>query len=40
MLVLSIGVEILHMDGLYLKEEKIYGVDYGMFTILMKHKKL
>ena len=40
MLVLSIGVEILHTDGLDFEEEKIYDVDYMRCAMLMKHKKL
>ena len=40
MLVLSIGVEILHMDGLDFEEEQIYGVDYRRCAMLMKHKEL
>ena len=40
MLVLSIGVDISRLDNLDFEEEKIYGVDYRRFAMLMKHKKL
>ena len=40
MLVLSIGVEILHMDELDFEEEQIYDVYYRRYAMLMKHKEL
>ena len=39
MIILSIGIEILHMDGLDFKEEQIYSVYYEMCAMFMKHKK-
>ena len=36
---LSLGIEILHMNDLDFKEKKIYGIDYRRRTMVMKHKK-
>ena len=36
---LSLGIEILCMNGLDFKEKQIYGIEYRRHTMVMKHKK-
>ena len=36
---LSLGIDILHVDDLAFREEQIYGINYMRCPVLMKHKK-
>ena len=38
--VLSVGIEILHMDGVDFEEDQIYSMDYKKYAMVIKHKKL